>query len=120
MASFGSLALASIADLVRNRFTREPARALWAGLAAHSFLPLTDPGSAGFALILGMLGHAIGWPIPIGGAQAIARALSEHFRALGGRVETGVSVLALRQMPESRGVLFYVTPRQLVLLLWCL
>ena len=117
MATFGSLALASIADLVRNRFTREPAKALLAGLAAHSFLPLTDPGSAGFALILGMLGHAIGWPIPIGGAQAIARALSEHFRALGGRVETGVSIMTLRQLPESRVVLFDVTPRQLVQIL---
>jgi phytoene dehydrogenase-like protein len=117
LVAFGNLALTSIDHLVRNRFSREPARALMAGLAAHSFLPPTDPGSSGFALILAMLAHAIGWPIPIGGAQAIARALSEHFQELGGQVQTDVSVMTLRQLPESRVVLFDVTPQQLVRIL---
>lgn len=117
MATFGNSALASIDHLMRGRFSREPARALLAGLAAHSFLSLTEPGSAAFALVLGMLAHAVGWPIPIGGAQAIADALSQHFQALGGRVETGVSVMTLRQVPESRVILFDVTPRQLVQIL---
>ena len=117
MAAFGSLALSSVDHLIRNRFSREPGKALLAGLAAHSFLPLTDPGSSAFALILGMLGHAVGWPFPIGGAQAIVRALSEHLQALGGKVETDVSVMTLRQLPESRVVLFDVTPRQLLKIL---
>jgi phytoene dehydrogenase-like protein len=117
MAIFGNLALTSIDHLIRNRFSREPAKALLAGLAAHSFLPLTDLGSSGFALILGTLAHAIGWPIPIGGAQAITRALSGHFQALGGKVQTEVPVMTLRQLPESRVVLFDVTPRQLVQIL---
>ena len=117
MARFGNLALTSIDHLIRNRFSREPAKALLAGLAAHSFLSLTDTGSSAFALILGMLGHAIGWPIPRGGAQAIAQALSRHFQALGGQIQTNVSVMTLRQLPESRVVLFDVTPRQLVQIL---
>jgi phytoene dehydrogenase-like protein len=116
-AMFGCLALTSADHLVRNRFSHEPGRALLAGLAAHSFLPLTDPGSSAFALILGMLGHAIGWPFPIGGAQAIARALRQHLLALGGKVETEVPVMNLRQLPESRVVLFDVTPRQLLKIL---
>jgi phytoene dehydrogenase-like protein len=117
MATFGNLALTSIDHLIRNRFSGEPGKALLAGLAAHSFVPLTDPGSSGFALLLGMMAHAIGWPIPVGGAQAIARALSQHFQALGGKVQTDVSVTTLRQLPESRVVLFDVTPRQLVQIL---
>jgi phytoene dehydrogenase-like protein len=117
VATFGSQALTSADHLVRNRFSREPAKALLAGLAAHSFLPLTDPGSSAFALVLGMLGHAIGWPFPIGGAQAIARALSQHLLTLGGKVETEVSVMSLRQLPESRVVLFDLTPRQLLKIL---
>jgi phytoene dehydrogenase-like protein len=117
MARFGNLALTSIDHLIRNRFSREPAKALLAGLAAHSFLSLTDTGSSAFALILGMLGHAIGWPIPRGGAQAIAQALSRHFQVLGGQIQTDVSVMTLRQLPESRVVLFDVTPRQLVQIL---
>jgi phytoene dehydrogenase-like protein len=117
MATFGGLALTSVDHLVQDRFSREPGKALMAGLAAHSFLPLTNRGSSAFALILGMLGHAVGWPFPIGGAQAIARAMAEHLRALGGKVETDVSVMTLRQLPESRVVLFDVTPRQLVQIL---
>jgi phytoene dehydrogenase-like protein len=117
MARFGSLALTSVDHLVRSRFSREPGKALLAGLAAHSFLPLTESGSGAFALILGMLGHAVGWPIPTGGAQAIARALAQHFQALGGKIQTDLSVARLRQLPESRVVLFDVTPRQLVQIL---
>lgn len=117
MASFGSLALNSIDHLVRSRFSTEPAKALLAGLGAHSFLPLSDPGSAAFALVLGMLAHAVGWPIPRGGAQAITRALSQHFQALGGTIQTDVSITRLRQLPESRVILFDITPRQLVQIL---
>jgi phytoene dehydrogenase-like protein len=117
MAAFGNLALTSVDHLIRNRFSHEPAKALLAGLAAHSFLSLTDTGSSAFALVLGMLAHAIGWPIPVGGAQAITRALCGHLQALGGHVQTDVSVMTLRQLPESRVILFDVTPRQFVQIL---
>ena len=115
VAEFGRLALASAERLLRTRFSRDGSvRALLGGLAAHSFLPLDACGSAAFALILGMLGHAVGWPLPRGGAKSIVEALSEHLRRIGGTIQTGVSVTSLSQIPSSRVVLFDVTPRQLV------
>ena len=115
VAEFGRLALASVESLVQTRFSRDgPVKALLGGLAAHSSLPLAASGSAAFALILGMLGHAVGWPLPRGGAKSIVGALSEHLRRIGGTVQTGISVTSLSQLPPSRVVLFDVTPRQLV------
>src|SRR5258708_9718463 len=55
IATFASLALASIADLVRTGFTRAPAKALLAGLVARSFLPLPAPRSSVFLTLLGIL-----------------------------------------------------------------
>jgi phytoene dehydrogenase-like protein len=115
VAEFGRLALASVERLLQTRFSRDGSvRALLGGLAAHSSLALDARGSAAFALILGMLGHAVGWPLPRGGAKSIAGALSEHLRRIGGTVQTGVPVMSLAQLPRSRVVLFDVTPRQLV------
>src|SRR5436853_166355 len=70
-------------------FTGEPAKALLAGLAAHSFLPLERAPSAAIGLVLAMAGHAVGWPVPRGGSQAIADSLSSYLRSLGGEVVTG-------------------------------
>ena len=115
VAEFGRLALASVERLLQTRFSRDGlVGALLGGLAAHSSLPLDARGSAAFALILGMLGHAVGWPLPRGGAKSIAGASSEHLRRIGGTVQTGVPVMSLAQLPRSRVVLFDVTPRQLV------
>jgi len=115
VAEFGRLALASVERLLQTRFSRDGlVGALLGGLAAHSSLPLDARGSAAFALILGMLGHAVGWPLPRGGAKSIAGALSEHLRTIGGTIQTGVPVMSLAQLPRSRVVLFDVTPRQLV------
>jgi phytoene dehydrogenase-like protein len=111
---FGTLALLSARYLVRSRFVQENARALFAGLAAHSFLSLSSAGSAAFGLMLGMLGHAVGWPIPRGGAQMISNALLQHLRTLGGKIETGVFITSLNQLPRTRVILFDVTPRQLI------
>jgi phytoene dehydrogenase-like protein len=114
MAQFGRLALLSVEQLVRGRFSEETTKALIAGLGAHSFLSLTSPASAAFALMLGMLGHAVGWPIPKGGAGAITQALSQYLLSLGGKIQTGVPIKSSRQLPKTRAVLYDVTPRQLV------
>src|SRR5262249_12412771 len=95
-------------------FSQEPARALFAGLAAHSCLPLELRGSAGFGLVLGLLGHAVGWPLPRGGSQQIANALAAHLRALGGEIQTNRRVENLGQLPLARAILFDVTPLQLL------
>ena len=76
MARFGLIGLQSCARLVRRRFEGTPARALFAGCAAHSFLALSDPGSASFGLVLALAGHAVDWPIARGGSQQIVEALA--------------------------------------------
>jgi phytoene dehydrogenase-like protein len=71
------------------------ARALFAGMAAHSCLPLEHPVAAGIGLVLGITGHAVGWPSPRGGAGRLADALVRKLESLGGRVETGAEVRSL-------------------------
>jgi phytoene dehydrogenase-like protein len=114
MAQFGLLALLSVEQLVRRRFSEETTRALLAGLGAHSFLSLSAPGSASFVLMLGLLAHAVGWPIPKGGAGSITQALAHYLLSLGGKIETGVSIKSFRDLPKTRAVLYDVTPRQLI------
>jgi phytoene dehydrogenase-like protein len=114
LARFGLTALRSADGLARRAFRGERARALFAGLCAHSTLPLTAPATASFGLVLGLLGHAFGWPVVRGGSQRIADALVEQLRALGGEVETGRRVGSLRDLPPARAVLLDVTPRQLL------
>ncbi len=114
LVRFGWPALASAVHLADRRFHEKTARGLWAGLAAHSMQPLTAPTTSAIALVLGLLGHRQGWPLPEGGTQRIADALATHFRALGGKIETGFEVTSLRQLPTSHAVLLDVTPRQLL------
>jgi len=97
-----------------DAFEGERARGLFAGNAAHSFLPLEKRPSALFALLLGTLGHAFGWPFPKGGSQKIADALASYLVSLGGKVYTGFRVADVKEVPRTRAVLFDVTPRQLL------
>ena len=73
LARFGLPALRSADGLARSRFRGEPARALFAGLAAHSMVALDRPLTASFGLVLGMYAHAVGWPMIRGGSMAVAR-----------------------------------------------
>jgi phytoene dehydrogenase-like protein len=109
LARFGFPALAPAARLARFRFEEEPARALFAGIAAHSFLPLEALASAAFGLVLGAAGHAVGWPLPRGGAQSISNALAACLRELGGEIETGCRIENIAQLPKARVVLFDTT-----------
>jgi phytoene dehydrogenase-like protein len=113
-ARFGIQALLSARQFVRSHFRQEAAGALFAGLAAHSFLSLSAGGSAAFGLMLGMLGHAVGWPIPSGGAQMISQALLQYLRALGGQIQTEAFITSLSQLPRARVILFDVPPLQLI------
>jgi phytoene dehydrogenase-like protein len=114
MARFGVLGLRSARAVGDSHFKGTRARALFAGLAAHSFLPLESPLSAAFGLVLGITGHAVGWPIPQGGAQFIANALVTCLQKAGGKVTTNAPVLSLRDLGDP--VLLDVTPRQLLTL----
>ncbi len=112
LARFGFQAIRS-AEAVARRFHGEAARALFGGCAAHSILPLDAPGSASFGLALALGGHVTGWPFARGGSQAISDALASSFRALGGEIRTAHRVRSMRDIPDSRTVIFDVTPRQL-------
>jgi phytoene dehydrogenase-like protein len=114
LARFARHALHSAQGLAEAQFRGPRARALLAGLAAHSFLPLDRPASAAVGLVLGLLGHAVGWPIPRGGAGNLSAALASCFQSLGGRIETATPVHSLDELPAARTVLLDVTPRQLV------
>jgi phytoene dehydrogenase-like protein len=114
LARFGLRALRPARRLAEGWFEGARARALFAGLAAHSFLPLEKVPSAAFGLVLGITGHAVGWPFPRGGAQRIADSLASYFRSLGGEIETGARVGSIDELPPARAVLCDVTPRQLV------
>jgi phytoene dehydrogenase-like protein len=97
-------------------FRGEKARGLFAGLAAHSMLRLDRPPSAAFGLMLGLLGHAVGWPFARGGSQRVSDALASYLRALGGEIETGHKVESLAELGDTRTVLLDVTPRGLLAL----
>ena len=114
MARFGLPALLPASVLAKSAFRGEKARGLFAGLAAHSFLPLEQVISASFGLVLGALGHAVGWPIARGGSQKITEAMAAYLRSLGGEIVTDAQVSSLAELPSARAVLLDVTPRQLL------
>jgi phytoene dehydrogenase-like protein len=99
------------AGWVTKRVSTGRARALFAGCAAHSALPLERGPTAAFGLILLAAGHLFGWPFPRGGAQNISDALADHLRSLGGEIETGARV---DELPRAQTVLCDLTPRGLL------
>jgi len=114
MAGFGLKGLQGASGFARRRFKGERARALFGGMAAHSFLALDEWLSASFGIVLGATVHAVGWPIPRGGAQAISDAMAGYLRHLGGRITTGARVRSLSELPACEVTMCDVSPRQLV------
>jgi phytoene dehydrogenase-like protein len=112
MARFGRLALRSCERLAQI-FDGGAARALLAGNAAHSFLPLDVAGSSSFGLVLAVVAHAADWPCAKGGSQQIVETLAARARSCGCEIHTDVPVRSLADIPSSRAVLLDVTPRQL-------
>jgi phytoene dehydrogenase-like protein len=113
-ARFGLSAIQPARRLAETRFRHEPARALFAGAAAHSMLSLEHWGSAAFGLVLAVSGHSVGWPIVRGGAQKLSDALASYLLSLGGEIITNRPVEALEDMPPCRVILCDLTPRQLL------
>jgi phytoene dehydrogenase-like protein len=114
MAQFAIKALRPAIKLARSQFSGASAQALFAGLAAHSILPLEDYATAAFGLVLGVLGHTVGWPLPQGGSQSIANALEKCFISLGGAIFTGVEIDSLEALPSAKAIFLDVTPQQLL------
>ena len=109
MARFGAAALLPATTLARWWGT-EQARALFAGVAAHTFHPLDRPLTSAVGLLLLAAGHAEGWVVAEGGSQAIADALAADIMANGGRIETGQPVTSVDDLPPTDVLLLDVTP----------
>jgi len=114
LGRFGSLALWSASTVARMLFQTAQARAFFAGLSAHSILPLDMAGTAAFGWVHALAAHAVGWPIPRGGSQLIADALLSYFRSLGGVAIAKHEVTSVDDFPRTGLVLCDVTPRQLL------
>lgn len=112
VARFVVKALQSAESLAKRTFSNDPARGLFAGLAGHSVLPLDACITSAFALVLGILGHAYGWPFPKGGSQKIADALTQALMARGGKIFTGAEVKNIDELPKAQAIFLDVTPRQ--------
>jgi phytoene dehydrogenase-like protein len=113
MARFGMRALLPAAT-ISCRFQDERTRALFAGLAAHSFLGMNEPLSGAFGVLMAITAHAVGWPIPRGGAQSLTNALCHYLTTLGGRLSTSSRVESIESLSEYDVILCDVTPRQLL------
>jgi len=111
MTRFGLRAIRSAAGLARTKFRGDQARAVFAGMSAHSILPLNAPASASFGLMLGTLAHGVGWPMARGGSQELAQALGAYLQSLEGEIETGRRITSLDDIPETQAVLLDLTPR---------
>jgi phytoene dehydrogenase-like protein len=100
------------ASKVAQKFSTQKARAVLAGMAGHSMLPLDQRVTGGFGEILWATCYAVGWPFAAGGSQAIANALAELLKSLGGEIVTGARISSLGEIPNARAILCDITPRQ--------
>jgi phytoene dehydrogenase-like protein len=112
MARFGILALLS-AEALAGRFRSERTRALIAGMAAHSFLRMDEPLSGAFAMMMAVPAHAVGWPIPRGGAQSLTDALCGILATFGTKVATSSPVQSLAVLEKYDLLLCDLSPRKL-------
>jgi phytoene dehydrogenase-like protein len=116
MARFGRRAVRSACGLANAWFSGPHARALFAGNAAHSILPLEKMLTAAVGLMLQVSGHAVGWPLPRGGSQRITDALVKLLQSLGGELVAGWRVESLDELPPARAYLFDTVPRHMAII----
>ncbi len=112
LARFGLGAVRSTSGFAKAKFDGPRAKALFAGIAAHSMMSLGRPLTAAYGLMLGVIAHWAGWPIPKGGSQSIVDAMAAYLRSLGGVITTGTEVTSVEELPSSRAVLFDLGPQQ--------
>jgi phytoene dehydrogenase-like protein len=106
IAQFGLPALLPATILAKGLFRSDRARALFAGCAAHSVLPLSRVASSATGLVLAAAGHTTGWPIAKGGAQSISNALAAYLQSLGGKVVLNAEVTSLNDLLTADATFF--------------
>lgn len=114
LARFGVKAFLPAARLARSSFRTARAQALFAGLAAHSFLSLDEVFSSASGVLLGAALHAVGWPIPRGGAGSITAALCSCLSALGVKISNNRKINCLAELPGYDATLCDVSAGQLL------
>jgi phytoene dehydrogenase-like protein len=114
LTRFGLTGIWPVEALARGAFSGTRARAVLAGMAGHSMLPFNAWLTAAIGLIIIASGHAVGWPMARGGSQAIADALADHLRSLGGEIVCGQPVTTLEELPSARHYLFNTSPGSMV------
>ena len=114
LAGFGLKALQPAMRLAEATFSTGRARTLFAGLAAHSVVPLDYTATSAVALVLGVTAHTGGWPVARGGSASIAQALLSVLQSMGGTVQTGMWIRSLNDLPEADCTMLDVTPEQLL------
>lgn len=114
MARFGWYGALSAKLLSNSMFKLARTKALFAGCAAHSILPLNRAFTASFGLVLGSSAHTVGWPIAKGGSASVTNALAELLKSQGGSIQTNYEVNSLSDIPEAKAILFDLTPHQIV------
>ncbi len=114
MARFGLSVLESAQDFAKNRFSNARTRAVFAGLACHSNMALDQRLTATVGWMFGISVHAVGWPIPRGGAQAITQALIGYLKSLGGEVHTSrcIDAEAFKDLEANSKLIFFDTTPQ--------
>jgi len=99
-----------------SRFRQAAAPALLTGVIAHAIRALPSLSGAAAGLVLATHAHARGWPVPVGGSQAITDALAADLRAHGGTIITDTTIRSLSELPSARVILADTTPRALLAL----
>ncbi|MFE4195963.1 phytoene desaturase family protein [Paenarthrobacter sp. NPDC056912] len=107
---FGLATLDQGTPLWGRRFREEAAPALLTGVMAHAVSALPSLSATGAGLLLGVLAHAGGWVIPVGGSASIAAAMADDLTAHGGTIHTGESVNSLNQVRPAQATLLDVAP----------
>src|SRR5207253_1317986 len=99
--------------LLARSFDGPGTRALLAGFAAHATVPLTQTATGAVSVMFAVAAHAVGWPVPHRGSQAISDALTGYLQSLGGTITTGCHVASLAELPTAHAYLLDVSPSAL-------
>ncbi|MFP6873077.1 MAG: NAD(P)/FAD-dependent oxidoreductase [Verrucomicrobiales bacterium] len=110
MARFGRYAMRPALSLALAKFSTAGGRALFAGQAAHSVMPLNAACSSAIGMMLSIAGHAVGWPIAKGGSGSLTGALCDFFSSLGGELVLNWKISRIEELPQARAYLFDTSP----------
>jgi phytoene dehydrogenase-like protein len=113
LARFGMKAMLPATLLANLFFKSSRGKALFAGNAGHSILPLSKAFSSAIAMMFSVMAHTENWPVAKGGSQSIANTLMDYFISLGGTIQTNTLITHFDQLPSAKVYLFDTDPYQL-------